>query len=363
MKRRQSLIFLGVITLAVMVLVSILIAPSNRINAGSTYNRAPDGYGAWYAFMQEQGANIQRWKKPFNEIKNEAEPVTLLQINSRLNSENIYPVEIEWIEKGNTLVVLGVEKPTTAAEFSTNQKSEFGDIKIDTTRRYKISKSEQQKLGDDFGAVVWEKEYGKGKVILSSTPYLAANAYQGEANFIYLAELINNNNQKILVDEYIHGYKDQDIREKERQGDLWSYFLQTPIIIILIQTIVLLLVLIWVENRRFGKPKIVKTPEIDNSQAYIQALAGVLQKATSSDFVLEMIGREERKNLQSKLGLGNKLLDNEVLVKIWQEKTSVSVNLAELEAVLKTELKKQRITEKELLDWLVKWQKIQKNHF
>lgn len=358
MKRRQRIIWLSAIALAVIIILSTIIAPSTKINAGSSYNRAPDGYGAWYAFMQAQGANIQRWQKPFSEIGIETKPVTLLQVYGELVTANLYSKEIEWVKKGNTLVVLGVKQPTTAAEFSTNQKSSFGDIKIDTTRRHKNYKSEQEKLGDRFGAVVWERKYGAGNVILASTPYLAANAYQGEANFIYLADLINKNQQKILVDEYIHGYKDPETRQKEGQGDLLSYLAQTPLLILLVQIGVLLLVLIWAENRRFGKAIPLKTPEIDNSQAYIQALAGVLQKAQSSDFVLEMIGKEEKRNLQAKLGLGTTPLENEILLKVWSEKTGS--NLAELEAVLKTPLKKHRISEKELLDWLIKWQNLRK---
>ncbi|NET74521.1 MAG: DUF4350 domain-containing protein [Sphaerospermopsis sp. SIO1G2] len=304
--------------------------------------------------------NIQRWQKPFSEITTETEPLTLLQVNSQLVAPSIYPVYREWVKKGNTLVVLGVKRPTTAAEFSSNQKSEFGDIKIDTTRRHQTSKSQQNQLGDDFGAVIWEQKYGKGKFIFASTSYLAANAYQGEANFIYLAELVNQNKQKILVDEYIHGYKDPEVMEKEGEGNFFNYLSKTPIMLIFTQMIVLLLVLIWAENQRFGKPIIVKTPEVDNSQAYIQALAGVLQKAKSSDFVLEMIGKEERTNLQAKLGLSQNPLKDEILLKMWQEKTSG--NLADLEAVLKTQLKKNRIPEKELFDWLVKWHKIRKNN-
>ncbi|NET73610.1 MAG: DUF4350 domain-containing protein, partial [Sphaerospermopsis sp. SIO1G2] len=97
MQRRQKMIWLGAIALAVIVLMSIFVAPSTKINVGSTYNRAPDGYGAWYAFMQAQGANIQRWQKPFSEITTETEPLTLLQVNSQLVAPSIYPVYREWV--------------------------------------------------------------------------------------------------------------------------------------------------------------------------------------------------------------------------------------------------------------------------
>jgi hypothetical protein len=363
MNRRQRIIWLGAIALAAIILLSTFVAPSSKNNSGSTYNRAPDGYGAWYAFMQAQGTNIQRWQKPFSAITTETKPVTLLQVNSDLQTPRLYAEEIEWIQKGNTLVILGVKKPTTQAEFSTNQKSAFGDVKIDTTRRNEKSpatknNSEQVMLGDRFGAVVWEENHGKGKAIFSTTPYLAANAYQGEANFIYLADLVNKNKQKILVDEYIHGYKDIDERKKAGEDNLWNYLAKTPWLLVLIQLSILLLVLIWSENRRFGKPVNLVTPVIDNSQAYIQALAGILQKAQSSDFVLEMIGKEEQQQLQQALGLGKIPIENEDLIKVWQEKTGN--NPTELDTVLKIQMKKHRISERELLSWLSKWQNIRK---
>ncbi|MBC5797386.1 DUF4350 domain-containing protein [Sphaerospermopsis sp. LEGE 00249] len=364
MKRRNRIIWLGAIALAAIILLSITVAPSSKINSGSSYNRAPEGYGAWYAFMQSQGTNIQHWQKPFSDIETETNPVTLLQVNSTLRNPMFYSQQIEWVKKGNTLVILGVKQPPTAAEFSSNQKSAFGDVKIDTSRRYQKSQSEQELeqvlLGDRYGAVVWEEKYGKGKVIFATTPHLAANAYQEEANFVYLADLVTKGNQKILIDEYIHGYKDPDIREKEGRGDLLGYLAKTPLFPALVQVVVLLLVLIWSENRRFGKPVTLDTPVIDNSQAYIQALAGVLQKAESSDFVLEMVGKEEQLQLQKVLGLGQILVENEVLLKVWQDQTGK--NAAELDAVLKLQVKKHRISEQDLISWLGKWQSLRKNH-
>ncbi|BAZ83034.1 DUF4350 domain-containing protein [Sphaerospermopsis kisseleviana CS-549] len=368
MKRRNRIIWLGAIALAAIILLSITVAPSSKINSGSSYNRAPEGYGAWYAFMQSQGTNIQRWQKPFSDIETETNPVTLLQVNSTLRNPMFYSQQIEWVKKGNALVILGVKQPPTAAEFSSNQKSAFGDVKIDTSRRYQKSQSEQELeqeleqvlLGDRYGAVVWEEKYGKGKVIFATTPHLAANAYQEEANFVYLADLVTKGNQKILIDEYIHGYKDPDIREKEGRGDLLGYLAKTPLFPALVQVVVLLLVLIWSENRRFGKPVTLDTPVIDNSQAYIQALAGILQKAESSDFVLEMVGKEEQLQLQKVLGLGQILVENEVLLKVWQDQTGK--NAAELDAVLKLQVKKHRISEQDLISWLGKWQSLRKNH-
>ncbi|MCC5600276.1 DUF4350 domain-containing protein [Nostoc favosum] len=358
MKRSNRLAWMSAIALAAIVLLSLFAAPNNtKINTGSTYNRASDGYGAWYAFMQQQGISIKRWQKPFSDIQPDNNPVTFLQVSSDLRETTLDSQKREWVEKGNTLVILGAGARVTEAQFSTMQKSPQGDIKIDTRRRYKKANSKQVDLGDRFGAVVWEENYKKGKVIFSTTPYLAANAYQDYlSNFKYLANLVTEKSNTVFVDEYIHGYKDADVRKKESEGDLSSFFAKTPVFPILLQVGILLLVLIWAQNRRFGKPVALDTPVVDNSEAYIQALAGVLQKADTTDFVVEIVGKQEQLQLQKALGLGQVPLEREALINFWIQKTGASA--AELDAVLKLQSRKQSISERELLSWLGKWRNI-----
>lgn len=359
MKRSNRLAWIGAIALGVIVLLSLIAAPSSssKINSGSTYNRAPDGYGAWYAFMEQRETSIQRWQKPFSDLSFEKRPLTLLQVSSfpiaaRLDSE-----ELEWVEKGNNLVILGVSGQVSAADFSTMQKSPVGDVKIETRRRLLKAKGKVS-LGDRFGAVVWEENYGKGKAIFSTTSYLAANAYQEYlSNFQYLSDLVSQKGNLVFVDEYIHGYKDSSVRKEEGSEDLLSYFAKTPLFPAFVQIGVLLLVLIWAQNRRFGKPVAIETPVIDNSVAYIQALASVLQKAESSDFVVEMVGKEEQLQLQLALGLGQQLLDNQTLVNAWVQQTGAPAT--GLDEVLKLQSRKGRLSERNLLSWLGKWQTLQ----
>jgi hypothetical protein len=127
----------------------------------------------------------------------------------------------------------------------------------------------------------------------------------------------------------------------------------------LVQVAILLLVAIWAGNRRFGKPEALPTPVVNNSEAYIQALAAVLQKAESSEFVLEVVGKEEQVQLQKALFLGQEQLDPQSLVNAWMQQTGRPA--AELEQVLQMQSQKARIRETELLKWLGKWQQIRRH--
>jgi hypothetical protein len=502
LSNRRLWIF-GAIAIGAIILITLLAAPaSNKLNSGSTYNRAPDGYGAWYAFMSERGTPVQRWRKPFEDLANNKDakpPITLLRVYSNLTSPRLSQSLIEqeltekernWVESGNTLVILGVHQPVTEAPFSTRHKAGTLSVKIDTQRREK--KIKEGLLGDRFGAVVWEESIGKGRVIFATTPHLAANAYQDfQGNYEFLAQLVSqsgvpgqqrtadnraianrptgnsqnsrwvdeyihgykdseliikreyannrsttnrsagnsqsggsgqqdtadnrstanrptgnsqsggsgqqgtadnrstanrptgnsqsggsgqqgtndnrstanrptdNSQNPVWVDEYIHGHKDSEVIKREQREDIFSYLAKTPLFPAFVQGFVLLLVAIWALNRRFGKPLTLSVPVVDNSEAYIQALGGVLQKANSSEFILEVVGKEEQLQLQKALGLGQVLLDHESLVEAWVLQTGRPAT--ELEQLLQVQSRKRRMSETDLLTWLGNWEQIRRH--
>ena len=211
-------------------------------------------------------------------------------------------------------------------------------------------------LEDEYGAIIWGEQSEQGEVIYVVTPYIAANAYQNvEDNFEFLAAIVSKHSS-IFVDEYIHGYKDLETKIKERQGTLLAYLQKTPWYPIGIQLIIVILVAIVLSWRRFGKAVIPQANKLDNSQAYIEALARVLEKAEATDFIVETIAKDEQRKLQKYLGLGRNLLDENTLVNTWQERTGKSPH--DLQEVLKKAKSDRLISEAELVNWIQKWQKI-----
>ena len=357
---KHRVVRLAGIALAVLMLLTLVLAPSGvRLSSGSTYSRAPDGYGAWYAFMEKRGTPIQRWQRPLAVLEHQT-AITLLRVRGNSSQSGIAIGDRKWIEKGNTLVILGVWQPVTEAPFSTQLESSQGNVKIETRRRASGNNGKTQLLGDHFGAVVWKETLDKGQVIWVTTPYLAANAYQNEpGNYAFLAQLLTETNQPIWVDEYIHGYRDPDAQDEETAVRNWlEYLARTPLVPIAIQGGIVLLVAIVAQNRRFGCPQTIDPLEINNSQAYIQALASVLRKAQSSKFVAQTVGKAEQLVLQERLGLGSTPLEPEALLKAWEAQTGRDA--AELQSLLRLSRKRRWKSERELLTWLEKWQAIRK---
>lgn len=353
---RRQMVLLAIALLA-LVSLTLILAPTQGQpqQYGSTYSRAPQGYGAWYAFMQERGTPLQRWQKPLAvllEPDGEAakalpsaeqagvpsQPITLIQI-----ADDALPLDVNhpWIGRGNVLIVLGVRSPVTDAPFTTDLPSQAGSLRIQTRRRYplaKLNNKDSARLSDRFGAVVWQAKSGNGRIIYVATPYLAANAYQDiRPNYEFLAQLATEPGLSIWVDEYLHGHRDATATATATTAEnLWSYLLNTPLSLLGMQAIVLLLLLLWGQHRRFGPPLTVADPPVDNSAAYIQAMAAVLQKANCSDFVLETISKAERITIQKQLGLGPTPLDPAVVLAAWQQQTGQPLN--DLKTDLKTVL-------------------------
>ena len=372
--RQRKWFFIG-IAIAIIAFLTLVAAPNSsgrKNDSGSTYGRNADGYAAWYEYMSQREITIKRWRKPFSQlIESNRSGVTYVQILSKtdflVGSGGISESEKDWVNLGNTLVIVGDFQPATAAPFQSMipyrpQPLVEDKIEIETTRRYRKRAKVNTKviLEDRYGAVVWQEKIGKGKVIYCTTPYLAANAYQDNLdNYKFLAELVSEH-QTIWVDEYIHGYKDKETIIREQQENVLNYLAKTPLFLLFIQLVLMAIIASMAAFRRFGQPVITQTAIADNSRAYIDALAGVLEKANSTDFVVNAIAKDEQRKLQQALGLGKSLVDQETLIAAWKQQQGDSV--MELNQVLEVSNGNRKISDAQLITWLQKWQIINQEH-
>ena len=345
-------IILGVFALVAIFSLFLLSAPAtNRVVTGSTWGFGPDGYSAWYEYMADQGVSIERWQRPLSELVDQEideqdrnnsssdnrTPKTLLRI---LPPESVIETAFllndlnvsEWVMQGNDLVVLAQYQPATAAPFASSIASEQGAVAIETTRRFEADwqdlRDGKPLLSDEHGSVIWQRAGGTisedteedaetekeapeasafmpGTMTIATTPFLAANAFSdAPGNFAFLSELMQQSGGQIYVDEYLHGYKDQDVIVEQVTGGNWiGYLTQTPLLIAVVQCGAILLIALVAQNQRLRLKRSVSPPKVNNREAYMQALAGVLHKANNRDFLVATLTRAERKLLQRSLGL------------------------------------------------------------
>jgi hypothetical protein len=347
--------WVGTITLVgVLGLLVLFAVASPPISQGSTYSRSPSGYGAWYAFMTQRSTPLQRWQRPLDHLPT---PAILIRVKPPQDSEILLE---SWVKKGNTLILLGQPQPSTAANFESSLTSPQGLVAIATRRRHPVDPAEKMTLllGDRHGAVVWQKVMGEGRLIQVTTPFLAANAYQDSpGNFEFLAQLVTQSDQPIWIDEYLHGYKDPKVVESELGVAHWgAYLARTPLYPLLWQSLVLLIALIWAGNQRLGAAIALPSPPVNNSDAYINALAAILDKANQQYFVRQAIAHQHYQSLLAHLGL-DPSADRETIALCWQELTQSSDQ--PLRSLWRQGDQPKPLAQNEFKGWLRKWEKIQ----
>ncbi|MBF2098388.1 MAG: DUF4350 domain-containing protein [Gloeomargaritaceae cyanobacterium C42_A2020_066] len=351
------------IGLGVAVVLLGLILPSRGpdLDSGSTYSRKPAGYGAWYAYMEQRGTPVQRWQRPLSALETLQEPITLIRIFPDLRSAD-WGETRPWVEAGHRLILLGLRAPVADVPFRTEQDTSKGPVLIQTRRRHRLVESEFIRLGEGDLAVVWQP-YGAGQagrgesgLVAAVTPHIAANAYQdAPGNFAFLADLATEFGRPVWVDEYLHGHRDAEEKETLPLTSPWAYLWQSPVSLLLIQSAVLGLALIWGFNHWRGRLITLRAPPVDNTITQIESLAGLLARAGSTDFVLHLVGQAEQRQLQRHLGLGRDLLAPERLLELWQASGRPR---QPLERLLVRTTDPRRIPPNELQQWLRDWQRI-----
>ncbi|PSN12599.1 DUF4350 domain-containing protein, partial [filamentous cyanobacterium CCP5] len=327
MIQQRRYLWIAAAALVLLGLVAFLAAPvNNRLLSGSTWGHAPDGYGAWYTSMVEQQAPIQRWQRPIAEFLEVSahEPATLMQILPRpVSADQVFAERFwleDWLVPGHTLVILGLAEPVTRAPFTVSLPTAAGRVQVQTRRRRSPDGSFEPLLADEYGAIGWQQSRQGGRVIAATTPFLGANAYLNEpGNFAFLAELVADSGP-IYIDEYLHGYRDSDVLVREVAGSWLSYLAQTPLGLLAVQVGIVGLVVLLAQNRRPGSRRRLTSPRPSDSEAYMQALAGVLSRADSRDFLIEILLRSERQVIQRELGLGDGPIADGELRSAWQAK-------------------------------------------
>ncbi|TVQ46804.1 MAG: DUF4350 domain-containing protein [Gloeocapsa sp. DLM2.Bin57] len=280
-------LWLWITIASILILLLIIMPTQSQSQAGSSYDRGPSGYSAWYDWLATENISIKRSLQPYQDLTSDS-PLTLIQVYP----QTIDSVSTDWVSTGHTLVILGFTAPASGASFSTLQPTNVGEVRIDSRRR---SQGDQTKilLGDDYGAIAWERIIGKGKVVYVTTPFLAANAYQNYLpNYEFLAQIVTEGNKPIWFDEYIHGYRDSDSTVIQSEKTLFTYLQSTWLFPLFVQLIILSLLAVWTGLHPLGLPVSLIKPKPNNTLTYLQAMAKVLEKANKPEYLREATSKK-----------------------------------------------------------------------
>lgn len=204
-------------------------------------------------------------------------------------------------------------------------------------------------LGDKDGALLADFNYGKGRVVFLSDPFVVANHGLARGANLQLAfNLINalrNEGKPIFFDEYHHGYHSEE-------NALVRYFRGTPFWWVLGQLLLLGLLLVYSYGKRFARP--LPLPQVNRHSPleFVGSMANLQQTAQARDLALENIYPRFKTHLCRRLGLPIKAGPTEIAAAM-RERPQFAAVANELELALRESeyvLQGDRISDQRLVE-------------
>lgn len=183
-------------------------------------------------------------------------------------------------------------------------------------------------IGDAQGALVVDYVYGSGRVVILSDPYIVTNGGLGLKDNLTLAINILGGPKAsglIAFDEYHQG------RGITRNA-FASYFEGTPVLAIAGQLVLLVLVVLWTNGRRFGRPLPLTTVDRRSSLEFVASMAELQERSRAFDLAIENIYSRTRRVLARYAGVDYNSPRSEIAERIAARST---IDRHELETLMR----------------------------
>lgn len=167
-------------------------------------------------------------------------------------------------------------------------------------------------VADGNGALLVDYSYGMGRIVLLSDPYVITNGGIRHKDNLKLAiNLLGGPQSQDLIafDEYHQG------RGITRNA-FASYFAGTPVLAIGGQIVLLVLVVLWTNGRRFGRP--LPLPYVDrrSSLEFVASMAELQERSRAFDLAIENIYTRTRRVLARHAGIDYNSSRSEIAARI-----------------------------------------------
>ena len=153
---------------------------------------------------------------------------------------------------------------------------------------------------DKSGALLVDYSYGLGRVVVLSDPYFVSNGGIRLNDNLQLAinTIAGSGNREgvIAFDEYHQG------KGLTRSG-LAAYFAGTPVLPLAAQLVLLILLVLWTNARRFGRPLPLTQVDRRSSLEFVASMAELQERSRAFDLAIENIYTRLRRVLARYAGV------------------------------------------------------------
>jgi hypothetical protein len=141
------------------------------------------------------------------------------------------------------------------------------------------------------GALLVDYQYGLGRIVVLSDPYILSNAGIRLSDNLFLAvNIVTGAGGRVAFDEYHQGYG-------AGRNELLAYFAGTPILWMFGQAGVLALALVWTRGRRFGRPLPAPRADRRSKLEFVASMAELQLRARAYDLAVENVYARTRRAL------------------------------------------------------------------
>jgi hypothetical protein len=152
-------------------------------------------------------------------------------------------------------------------------------------------------IGNKEGALLVDYAFGAGRVVLLSDPYIVTNSgIKLEDNLQLAINTLADGGGLIAFDEYHQG--------KGISQNPWAgYFAGTPVLALGAQIGLLVLLILWTNARRFGRPLPLPHTDRRSSLEFVASMAELQERSRAYDLAIENIYTRTRRVLARHAGI------------------------------------------------------------
>ena len=152
-------------------------------------------------------------------------------------------------------------------------------------------------IGNREGALLVDYAYGEGRIVVLSDPYIVTNSGIKLNDNLQLAiNTLSAGGGLIAFDEYHQG--------KGISQNPWAgYFAGTPVLALAAQIGLVILLVVWTNARRFGRPLPLPQTDRRSSLEFVASMAELQERSRAFDLAIENIYTRTRRVLARYAGM------------------------------------------------------------
>lgn len=204
--------------------------------------------------------------------------------------------------------------PPTAADAEDYDYSEYEEAPLPADSEY-VSPAPIVHIADRNGALLVDYVYGQGSVVVLSDPYIVANGGIKLNDNLQLAiNTVAGRSGLIAFDEYHQG-------KGITRNHIATYFAGTPVLAIGGEILLLVLLVLWTNARRFGRPLPLAQVDRRSSLEFVASMAELQERSRAYDLAIENIYTRTRRVLARHAGLDYNSPRSEIAARIASKST------------------------------------------